>query len=150
MPLHRLVHDRVSSTPLFISLQYVHLWWLRMWLHDEMCNTSLKENECFWFCRLVSFRNSLKLCSLSLCHLGSNFTSVPISLCVWHELPWWLSGKESACQGSRCRFDPRVRKIPWRRKWQLTPAPLPGKSCGQRSLAGYSPWGCKSWTCLSY
>ena len=20
---------------------------------------------------------------------------------------------------------------------------LPGKSCGQKSLAGYSPWGCK-------
>ena len=31
----------------------------------------------------------------------------------------------------------------WRRKWQLTPVFLPGKSHGQRSLAGYSPWGCK-------
>ena len=36
-----------------------------------------------------------------------------------------------------------VRKIPWRRKWQPTPAFLPGKSHGQRSLADYSPWGCK-------
>ena len=34
-------------------------------------------------------------------------------------------------------------KIPWRRKWQSTPVFLPGKSHGQRSLAGYSPWGCK-------
>ena len=33
-------------------------------------------------------------------------------------------------------------KIPWR-KWQPTPVSLPGKSHGQRSLAGYSPWGCK-------
>ena len=33
-------------------------------------------------------------------------------------------------------------KIPWR-KWQLTLVFLPGKSHGQRSLAGYSPWGCK-------
>ena len=35
--------------------------------------------------------------------------------------PWWLSGKESADQCRRCRFDPWVRKIPWRRKWQPTP-----------------------------
>ena len=42
---------------------------------------------------------------------------------------WWLSGKESACNtGScrRCRFDPWVRKIPWRRAWQPTPVFLPG------------------------
>ena len=34
-------------------------------------------------------------------------------------------------------------KITWRRKWQSTPVLLPGKSHGQRSLAGYSPWGHK-------
>ena len=34
-----------------------------------------------------------------------------------------------------------VGKIPWRRKWHPTPALLPGESRGQRSLAGYSPWG---------
>ena len=57
----------------------------------------------------------------------------------------WYSGKESTCQcrrHKRCRFNPRVGKIPWCRKWQPTPAFLPGKSQGQRSLAGYSPWGC--------
>ena len=40
-------------------------------------------------------------------------------------------------------FDPWVGKIPWVRKWQPPPVFLPGKSHGQRSLAGYSPWGCK-------
>ena len=30
-------------------------------------------------------------------------------------------------------FDPWVRKIPWKRKWQLTPVFLPGKSHGQRA-----------------
>ena len=40
-------------------------------------------------------------------------------------------------------FDSWVRKIPWRRKWQPTPGFLPGESHGQRSLVGYSPWGCK-------
>ena len=39
------------------------------------------------------------------------------------------------------RFDPWVGKIPWRRKRQPTPVFLPGESHGQRSLAGYSPWG---------
>ena len=40
-------------------------------------------------------------------------------------------------------FDSWVGKIPWRRIWQSTPALLPGKSHGQRSLIGYSPWGRK-------
>ena len=40
-------------------------------------------------------------------------------------------------------FDLWVGKIPWRRKWQYTPVLLPGKSHAQRSLVGYSPWGCK-------
>ena len=42
-----------------------------------------------------------------------------------------------------CRFDPWVRKIPWRRKWQPTPVFLLGKSHGQKSLAGYTPWSHK-------
>ena len=42
----------------------------------------------------------------------------------------------------RPRFDPQVRKIPWR-KWQLTPVLLPRKFHGWRSLVGYSPWGHK-------
>ena len=56
-------------------------------------------------------------------------------------LPRQLSGKESTCQCTRRRLDPRVGKIPWRRKWQPAPVVLPGKFHGQRSLAGYSPWG---------
>ena len=56
-------------------------------------------------------------------------------------LPLWLRvTTESACQRKRtgrCKFDPWVRKIPWRRKWQPTPVFLLGKSHGQRSLAGY-------------
>ena len=34
-------------------------------------------------------------------------------------------------------FNPWVGKIPWRRKWQLTPIFLPGKFHGQGSLEGY-------------
>ena len=58
----------------------------------------------------------------------------------------WCSGKEPTCQcrrPKRHRFDSWVRKIPWSWKWQPTPVFLPGKSLGQRSLSGLSPWGCK-------
>ena len=60
-------------------------------------------------------------------------------------LPRWLSGKESACQCKSHRrhgFDHWIRKISWRRKWQLTLIFLPGEFHGQRRLvACYSPWG---------
>ena len=64
---------------------------------------------------------------------------------LW-ELSRWLSGKESTFQCKsckRCRFDPWVGKISWGRAWQPIPGFLPGESHGQRSLVGYSPWGCK-------
>ena len=63
-----------------------------------------------------------------------------------NRLPWWRSGRESSHQGrrhKRHRFDPWIRKIPQRRKWQHTPIFLPGESQGQRNLADYSPWGRK-------
>ena len=53
------------------------------------------------------------------------------------------SVKEPACQckrHKRCWFDPWIGKIHWRREWLPTPVFLPGKSHGQRSLKGYSPW----------
>ena len=34
-----------------------------------------------------------------------------------------------------------VRKITWRMEWLSTSVFLPGEFHGQRSLAGYSPWG---------
>ena len=52
----------------------------------------------------------------------------------------WLGGKESAPQCRRCRFNPWVRKIAWRKKWQPTPVFLPGKFHGKRCLVCYTPW----------
>ena len=45
--------------------------------------------------------------------------------------------------GNRPGFDPWVRKIPYRRKWQPTPVFLPVTSHGQRDLVGCSPWSRK-------
>ena len=50
------------------------------------------------------------------------------------------SGKNPTCQCrrlKRCRFDPWIGTIPWRRKRQPTPVIFPGASRGQRSLVGY-------------
>ena len=60
--------------------------------------------------------------------------------------PGGASGKEPVCQLRRCRrhrFDPWVGKIPWSGKWQPTSVFFPAEFHGERSLAGYSPWGCK-------
>ena len=59
-------------------------------------------------------------------------------------LPRGFSGKDPACQCrrcKRCRFDPWVGKIPWRRAWPPTAVFLPRKSHGQGSLEDCSPWG---------
>ena len=55
-------------------------------------------------------------------------------------IPWWLGGKESTCSAGDVGW---VRKIPSSGKWQHVSEFLPGKSHGQGSLVGYSPWGCK-------
>ena len=52
-------------------------------------------------------------------------------------LPWWRS-KESTWNAGDLGLIPGLRKFPWRREWPPTPVFLPGKSHGQRSLAGYS------------
>ena len=60
--------------------------------------------------------------------------------------PGSTSVQELTCQCRRCKrlgFDPWIRKIPWRMKWQPTSVFLPGKLHGQKSLVGYSPWDCK-------
>ena len=64
-------------------------------------------------------------------------------LLVFQGLPWWLRQERICLKYERPRFYPWIRKILWRREWQPTPVFLPGESHGQRSLSGYSPWGCK-------
>ena len=102
----------------------------------------------------VFLTQGLNLHLLCLLHgqAGSSPAELPgkpilyIVVCVCYGLPRRLSDKPPACQcrrHKRCRFNPWVRKIPWRSEWQPTAVFLPGKSHGQRSLAGYSPWGHK-------
>ena len=51
------------------------------------------------------------------------------------DFPGGASCKEPTRQcrrSKRCKFDPWIRKIPWRKAWQPTPVCLPGASHGQR------------------
>ena len=57
------------------------------------------------------------------------------------DFPGGSDSKSICLQWGRPGFDPWVGKIPWRRQWHPTTVLLPGKSHGQRSLAGCSPWG---------
>ena len=65
----------------------------------------------------------------------------PIALV--HHFPDGSDGKESACNSGDLGFSPWVGKIHCGREWLPTPLFLPGEFHGQRTLAGYSPWGCK-------
>ena len=95
----------------------------------------------------------------SLWILKSEDTQVPYvkwhSICLepMHILPYTVSSmdylqssqvvlvvKHLPANAGDCRFHPWVWKLPWCRQWQPTSVFLPGKSHGQRRLAGYSPW----------
>ena len=59
------------------------------------------------------------------------------------DFPGSSAGKESACNTGHPGSIPGSGRFPWSRKWQPTPAFLPGKSYGQAIPAGYSPQGCR-------
>ena len=61
-------------------------------------------------------------------------TGKTIALTIWINLSWqnYVSPFLVHCLG-----------LSWRRQWHSTPVLLPGKAHGQRSLVGYSPWGCE-------
>ena len=72
---------------------------------------------------------------LAYCKLGASMSCA-------RGFPSSTSGKEPACQWrrhKRHKFDPWVRKIPWRRAQQPTPIFLPRESLGQRRLVAYDP-----------
>ena len=85
-------------------------------------------------------------CKRNLYHLSQQEARLSLEVPLYlNNISFWgfpggASGKESACQSRRHRFNPWVRKIPWKRKWQPTPVFLLGESHGQRRLAGYSWW----------
>jgi len=97
-------------------------------------------------------------CFHVLAIVNSNAMNIEVYVCMYLLVFWFSQGilpvvellghmvvlgfpsdsavkKPPACRRHRkCRLDPWVGKIPWRREWQPTPVTLPGESHGQRSL----------------
>ena len=110
---------------LYIYLHIYNIWGLPRWLRRRKWQPTHTDRGASWaaVCGVTQSWTRLKWLS------GSSSSR-------------WLNGKESPYQCERFRsyrFDP----CPLKRKWQHTPVFLPGKSHGQRSLEGYSPWGLK-------
>ena len=108
-----------------------------------------KSHKCIWVSVSEKAVVHLRACFLSWKKKSDLGESQSIFLTVSQEklgFPGGISGKESTCQCRRPKrlgFNSWVGKMTWSRKWQSTPGFLPGKSHGQKSLAGYSPWGYK-------
>ena len=92
-------------------------------------------------------------------HVSLIYSELEIYINMPHSIldfPGGSVSKESTCSAGDClqsrrpRFNPCIRKTPWRRKWQPTPVFLPGESHGERSLAGYSPGVTKNQSQLNY
>ena len=95
----------------------------------------------FYFCKNTSDTSAiLQFSSLTLQYCSLTFNER--HQCFSHCRVYW-DHLEGFLQCGRSRFNPWVRKIPWRRAGQPIPVFLPGESHGQRSLAGYSPCGHK-------
>ena len=77
----------------------------------------------------------------------STFIHVVVAYLYWyivfHWLPWWLRGKESACNAGELGLIPGLGRSPRGGHGNPLQYSSPDNPHGQRILAGYSPWGRK-------
>ena len=78
-----------------------------------------------------------------MCRRASSLSGLASCSGGWQGFPGGSGVKVSVWNAGDLGLIPGSGRSPWRRKWQPTPAFSPGESHGQRSLAGYSPWGHK-------
>ena len=148
----RVGHDWATSLSLFTFMP-----WRRKWQPTPVFLPGESQGREAWWAAVygvaqsrtrlkgLSSSSSLNRVYWNPPPLGRTYSSL-IILSLDLPDPGGASGKEPTCQCRRCKrhgFDPWVRKMLWRRKWQPAPVFLPGKSHGQRSLAANSPWSHK-------
>ena len=105
---------------------------------EPVCCSMSSSNCCFLTCIQISQEaGQLVWCS----HIFKNFPQFVVIVVVNKSIAQLVKNLPSVQETPW--FDPRVEKIPWKRKWQPTSVSLPGKSHVQRSLVGCSPWGHK-------
>ena len=91
--------------------------------------------QSLWALFLINKLNEYQAC-VPKSHVCQMPISSPLLIISWQldlcgGFTGGASGKDLPCQWrrwKRCGFNPWVRKIPWRRKWQPTPVFLPGNS----------------------
>jgi len=113
--------------------------WVIVSLKQKLLKCSLHSH--FLFCIIAAFSTGLLFSNHFCCCLILSFQTISLVLCLTTAcfgLRWWLRWYSICLQWRRPGFNPWVRKISWRRKWQATPVFLPGKPHEQRSLVGYS------------
>ena len=83
--------------------------------------------------------------ALSLCIQHASILSIIIIWLLVYALgsPGGSVIKNLSANAGDAGSIPELGRSPGEGKWQSTPVFLPGKFHGQRSLAGYSPWGHK-------
>ena len=130
--------------------------WMRLWAHVQLSDPWTENKYKLLTCTLVfqlygklrTYRNGWSkpnLMTMNWNHLLAQCLLFQCPQYPW-ELPQGCSGKEFTCQCRRCKrrkVNPWIGEIPWSRQWQPTPESRLEKFHGQRSLAGYGPWGCK-------
>ena len=125
------------------AASHLYCWYAKLCTSEyhwvETCCRGLLPGQSFSFSR-TTWKSLVPQSVLSVW----TFSSFHHSVFYIRGFPGGPSGKESTCQLGRCdSILWIVGTILWRREWQPTPAFLPGKSRGQRSLAGCTPWGHK-------
>ena len=93
---------------------------------------------------LLTNAHSLDVCNISF--LVDSHVCGQRNISMFSEglrFPRWLSGREFACPRRRCGYRLWIGKILLEKKMTTRSSILAGKSLGQRSLVGYSPWGHK-------
>ena len=114
------------------------------------CTTTLKLVARALFCKCEHWGADMLIIALALTagEGKAEFTQACLMLKLWFSTFCYIASSggsvvmNSPANVGRRGLSPWVGNIPWRREWQPTPVFLPGESHGQRSLAGYSPWGC--------
>ena len=140
LPLAGSMERFKETEPLFISEEAKHL---RKALSGHLLTTNLIEQKLPWpRMRDINFAIIVGKVTNGLFQPHQTKHSNSWGAEESEGFPGGACGKELACQcrrRERCGFSSWVGKITWRRAWRSTSGFLPGKSHGQRSLAGYSP-----------
>ena len=109
------------------------------WLSKHICEVSCYQTN-YYCCQWCAKHCTNCFVNLSLSHSLTVCLYIYVYIQQMCGLPWRLSSEQSVCLCWRHRFNPWVKKTPWRRKWQPTPVFLPGEFHRQRSLVDYRPW----------